>query len=119
MSDAGELALAEDAVRHGFQVTGCCEWDEEAADRVRSDSSLQGLTPEYIRDRLCQFMATGGGRLQQVRESRPEYSHRTYWYKAIFPEPGFKHGLFVELELTETDPQHPGATIFNAHPQRR
>jgi hypothetical protein len=112
MSDSAEIVLAEEAVRHGVRTTGCCEWDDEAAERVRSDSSLLGLTPEYIRDRLCQFIAAEGGKLQQVKESRPEYSHRAYWYKAVLTEPGFKHGLFVEIELTETDPQLPGVTIF-------
>ena len=119
MSDPAELALAEEAVRHGARTTGCYEWDDKAAERVRGDPSLQGLTPEYIRVRLCRFIAAEGGRLQQVRESRPEYSYRTYWYKAMIPEPSFPHGIFVELELTETDPQLPGATIFNAYPQRR
>jgi hypothetical protein len=119
MSDAAELVLATEAILHGLRTTGCCEWDDDAAERVRNDPSLQGLTPEYIRDRLCLFIAVEGGSLQQVKESRPEYSYRTYWYKAVFPEPGFKHGIFVELELTETDPQLPGVTIFNAHPQRR
>jgi hypothetical protein len=104
MGDPAEIALAEAAVRHGVRTTGCCEWDDEAAERVRSDPSLQGLTPEYIRDRLCRFIAVEGGRLQQVRESRLEYSYRAYWYKAVLPEPDFKHGLFVEIELTETDP---------------
>ncbi len=119
MSDPAERALAEEAVRQGLKTTGCCEWNDKAAERVSNDPSLQGLTPEYIRDRLCQFIAVEGGSLQQVRESRPEYSYRTYWYKAVFPETGFRHGIFVELELTETDPQLPGVTIFNAHPQRR
>ena len=68
---------------------------------------------------MCQFIIAEGGRLQHVKETREEYSYRAYWYKAVFPEPGFTHGIFVELELTETDPDLPGVTIFNAHPQRR
>src|SRR5437868_4613983 len=119
MSDPAELALAEAAIRHGARTTGCCEWDDKAAERVRSDASLQGLTPEYIRARLCRFIAAEDGRLQQVAESRSEYSYRAYWYKAVLPEPGFAHGIFVELELTETDPELPGVTIFNAHAQRK
>ena len=31
----------------------------------------------------------------------------------------FKHGIFVEMELTEDDPDLPGVTIFNAHPQAK
>ena len=120
MSDAAELALAEDAVRHGVRTTGCCEWDDEAAERVRSDPSLQGLTPEYIRDRLCRFIAVEGGRLQQVRESRPEYSLPHLLVQggdSRNPVCGTESSW--SLKLTETDPDLPGVTIFNAHPQRR
>lgn len=114
MANPAEQALAEAAVASG--VTGCCEWNDREADRVRGDTRLQGLTPEYIREILCKFIRAGN-RLQQIPERRQHYSYREYYYKAIIPEPGFMHGLFVELELTDPDPDLPCVTIFNAHPQ--
>ena len=71
MSDLAELALVEAAIASG--VTGCYEWDDKEAERVRDDPSLLGLTPEYIRQRLPQFVV-GGGKIQQVPESRALYS---------------------------------------------
>ena len=116
MSDPAELALAEAAIRSG--VRGCYEWDDRAAERIRGDQSLLGLTPEYIRERLFDFLHNKGS-LQQVQEKRPEYSHRAFYYKAVFPEPGFKYGIFVEMELTDSDPDLPCVTLYNAHPQSR
>jgi hypothetical protein len=116
MSDSIELALVVAAIASG--VTGCYEWDDKAAERVRGDPALQGLTPEYIRQRLYEFVVSGG-KIQQVPEKRPHYSHRKYYYKAIINEPGFKHGLFVEMELIDADPELPCITIFNAHPQTK
>jgi hypothetical protein len=100
-------------------VTGCCEWADKEAERVRQDPDLQGLTPEYIRERLQQFVAKEGGQVEQVPEKRPHFGHREYYYKAIIQEPGSKHGLFVEMELTHDDPELPSVTLLNAHPQRR
>ncbi|HZU34931.1 MAG TPA: hypothetical protein VFA18_03430 [Gemmataceae bacterium] len=117
MSDPNQLALVYTAIRSG--LTGCCEWVDKEAERVRADPDLQGLTPEYIRQRLQQFVSDEGGQVEQVAETRPHFSHREYYYKAIIPEPGFRHGLFVELELTDDDPEVPSVTLLNAHSQRR
>lgn len=114
MSDPAQLALARKAIADG--VTGCYEWDGRQAERVRNDARLQGLTPEYLRQRLREHVC-GGGAITQHEEKRPEYSYRDYWYKAILPESGFKHGVFIELELTDPDPDLPAVTIWNAHPQ--
>ena len=116
MSNPAQLALAEAAIASG--VTGCYEWDDREAERIRGDPQLCGLTPEYIRQRLYVFISNGN-HLKQVRERRSRYSHREYYYKAILPEPGAKDGLFVELELTDSDPDLPCVTIFNAHPQSK
>jgi hypothetical protein len=125
MSETTVLALAEQAIRsrtrgccRWSRRRGCCEWDEKAAERVRSDANLLGLTPEYLRARAIDFVVAGG-EVKQVVEKRPEYSHRDYYYKVIIPEDRFKFGIFVEMELTDQDPELPRVTIFNAHPQQR
>jgi hypothetical protein len=60
-----------------------------------------------------------GGTVEQAPEKRTEYGHRAYYYKVIIPELGFRHGLFVEMELTDDDPELPCVAILNAHPERR
>lgn len=118
MGNPAELALVIQAVKFAATITGCCEWDDKEAERVRGDPSLQGLTPEYLREQCINFVVATNG-VKQVKETRPHFSHRDYYYKVVFPEPGFKHGIFVEMELIEEDPDLPGVTIFNAHPQSR
>jgi hypothetical protein len=110
------IALVKAAIASG--VTGCYEWDDKQAERVRNDPGLQGLTPEYIRTRLHEFIVAGG-EIDQRRECRSEYSHREFWYMAIIPEPGFKHGIFVEMELTDEDADLPCVTLFNAHAENK
>jgi hypothetical protein len=116
MNNPAELALVYKAIKSG--VTGCYEWDDREADRLRGETSLQGLTPEHIRARLHDFVVQGGT-IQQVPERRPEYSHRSFYYKTVIPEPGFKHGLFVEMELTDDDAELPCVTLLNAHAQAK
>ncbi len=86
---------------------------------MRGDTSLQGLTPEYIKQRASAHVISSRSAVRQVREQRPYYSHREFYYKVVFPEPGFPNGVFVEYELTDSDPELPCVTICNAHPQSR
>jgi hypothetical protein len=46
---------------------------------------------------------------------------REFWYKIIIPvDPAedFPRGLFVELELTDDDPDCPVVSLLNAHPAK-
>jgi len=87
---------------------------------------LQGPTPEGIR-RLLHNFVSGGGRLDQRQEARPDWLqanadrpayYRDLWYRAVVPVPGLiPNGLFVEVRLFDDDPQDPWVEIVNAHPQ--
>jgi hypothetical protein len=121
--DPGELDLVQRAITirsiTGSFVTGCCEWDEKAARRLRARPPLPGLTPEGIRDLLYDFVATQGGVLLQVAETRPEYQDRRFYYKAVIPVEGLVHGLFVEIVVDDDDPELPEVRLVNAHEQIR
>jgi hypothetical protein len=117
MGDPAELDLVRRTVT--CRVTGCCEWDDRAARRVRADADLQGFTPEGIKDLLYDFVAHQGGEIHQVEETRPEYSDRPFYYKAIVPVAEFRHGLFVEIVLDDDDPDLPAVRLVNAHEQKR
>ncbi len=113
---AAELALVNQALTSG--LSNCVEWlNDRTAIRIRNDKELQGLTPEGIKAELLAFIA-GGGSIQQVAETRPEYSHYDYYYKAIVPVSGFPRGLFVEMILSDDDPDVPRVSLVNAHPQK-
>lgn len=91
-------------------------WSGTQTKPRRSDQYLQGLTPEGILEDVINYVTDEGGKIRQVKEKRPEYSHRDYWYKVIVPYPDlFRKGLFVEMELFDPDPDCPVVHLLNAH----
>src|SRR4051812_32631286 len=101
MSDAAELDLVRRAICQAKTTTGCCEWDARAAERLRQDrTALGGLTLQAVKSALIDFIIAGG-EIRQVAEIRPEYNDRGYYYKAVVAVPGYRHGLFVEIVLSE------------------
>jgi hypothetical protein len=118
MDEATQLELVRKAIIS--RLGGCCEWDEKAAQRVRSDRNLEGLLPEEIKERLQDHVTDHPGSVTARQEHREEYRGVTdFWFRVILPIPGFTHGLFVELVLEDDpDPDVPGVVIVNAHEQR-
>src|SRR5262245_20416309 len=114
--DLKEHALVVLAISCG--VGGCCEWDEKAAQRFRASPPLVGLTPEGARELLIDHV-NNGGVIVQVVEHRPEYDDRPFYYKAIVPVAGLRHGLFIEIVLDDDDPDVPAVRIVNCHEQIR
>jgi hypothetical protein len=115
--DAHELALVEKAIRSG--LSNCFDWaNDKVLARVRSEPSLRGLTPEYVKRRLHDFVAKEGGQIDQRREDRESWRDlRRFWYRAIIPEEGFPRGIFVEIILIDDD-DCPVVALINAHSQR-
>lgn len=99
-------------------LTNCVFWkDDRTMQRVRDDPSLLGLSPACIRKELIDYVKAGGG-VRQVVETREEYLHdHSFYYKAIIPLDGFPQGVFVELVLTDDDPDVPMVALVSAHPQ--
>jgi hypothetical protein len=117
VSDPAALALVRKALTDG--LGGCVEWDIRVAERVDADLSQDGLTLLEVRRLLIEFVRAGG-EVVQVAEVRENWiNRRDYWYKVIVPIPGiFTKGLFVEMELFNTDPDVPEVRLVNAHEQR-
>jgi hypothetical protein len=99
--DPDELASVVKAITCG--TTGCCEWDVKSAKRLQRAQPLPGISPEGIRDLLCQYVLSGGTILQ-VMEKRPEYSDRRFYYKAIVPVADWPKDCLSSLSWTTTIP---------------
>ena len=118
------IALVQQAITGG--TLGQILWNDRADECVRSNPDLQGFTPEAIR-RLLHDFGSSGGRVDERRESRPNWLeahadrpayYRDWWYRAVIPVPGvFPKGLFVEIRLFDDDPDDPWVEIVNAHSQ--
>jgi hypothetical protein len=98
---------------------GCVEWDDRVIDRVAAELARHGLNVREVRTALIQHIQSGGDVIQ-VKEVRTVWAdHREYWYKVVVPMPKlFKKGLFVEMELTDSDPELPEVGLLNAHEQK-
>jgi hypothetical protein len=100
-------------------LSNCVEWiNDKEANRVRTDPANQGLRPGEIIRLLREYVRVSGpSSVEQIREQREAWrDRRDYWYKVIVPVDGFPHGLFVELELLDDDPDVPVVVLLNAHP---
>jgi len=119
MDEAMQVELVRRAIMS--RLGGCCAWDEKAAQRVRSDQSLEGVSPEDINALLRDYVTEHPEAVTARRENRDEYRGvRDFWFRVILPVPEFTHGLFVELVLEDDpDPDIPGVVIVNAHEQKR
>jgi hypothetical protein len=69
-----------------------------------------------VRRAICEAKTTTGC---CEWDERAEYNDRRHYYKAIVPAAGFPLGLFVEIVLSEEDPDLPGVLLVNVHEQQR
>jgi hypothetical protein len=117
MDDAAQqLDLVRKALTSG--LSNCVEWvDERTANRVRNDPANRGLTPDGIKQLLIEYVRQGGLVEQRPEEREPYRDQRRFWYRVVIPVSGFPRGLFVELALSDEDPDVLEVSLLNAHPQ--
>ena len=121
MVDPSELHLVAEAFKlacgsRGY-VTGYVEWDENAARVSRGKlARLDGLSPEFVREPVIDFVEDGGV-ISQHEETREDWKSFRFYYKVILMVPGVRRGVFVELRLIDDDPENPAVLIVSAHAQ--
>ena len=93
------------------------EWDENAARVSRGKlARLDGLSPEFVREAIIDFVEDGGV-ISQHEETREDWKSFRFYYKIILMVPGVRRGVFVELRLIDDDPENPAVLIVIAHAQ--
>lgn len=120
LGNGGSATRRKRLVRLAFTcgASNCVIWiDDQAEILVRRRFAALGLTPTGIKQILQDWMLAGRP-FDERRETRSEYAaNREFWYRAIIPVDGLPRGLFVEMELSDPDPEYPTVTILNAHEQ--
>ena len=116
--DPAEHALVLKALTCG--LSDCVEWKSDALmSRVRSDPDPQGLTPRTIRRDVIDLATRLPVAVVQVEETRGEYrAERNHYYKILLSYAGLPYQIFVELILSDDDPDYPAVTIVSVHRQR-
>lgn len=117
----------EDLIRKaaGSTFKSAFDWiNDNEAERVTNSGENRGLTAEEIRERAKDWIC-GGGEITCTQEKREGYRERRHFHYGItipkspyFPD-DFPYGLYVEMELANTDENEPEVNLLNAHPQRR
>ena len=116
MSNPVELALVRKAIESG--LGGCVEWHPKIVDRVAVELARYRLTLKDVRTKLIEYIRAGG-QVHQVKEERTVWlDEHEYWYKVIVPVSSLKKGLFVEIVLSDSDPDVPEIFMVNAHEQQ-
>lgn len=88
---------------------GHIEWDDKAAELVRCNRRLKGLTTQWIRTSLHEFALTSDPSCVVPRPEDDEYwlalhPDDPWWYRVVLPDvPGVPQGLFVKLRLVDPD----------------
>jgi hypothetical protein len=113
MSNAAELELVVKALKSG--LGGCVEWDVNVIDRVRRELARHKLKLVAVQKLLVEHVRSGGMVVPHDEEREGWKDRRDYWYHVIVPMPMFAKGLFVELELRNSDPELPEVNLVNAH----
>lgn len=116
MPDPDDVELVRRAILS--HATGNCRWKESVEERVRSDRSMMGLTPEAITALLRDYIGRGS-RIDRRADPHPEGHSQDYWFRVIVPVEGFTHGLFVRIVLVDDDPEAPAVRIVSVHEQRK
>jgi hypothetical protein len=114
----------EDLVRKaaGSNFTPDFDWiTEKEALRVTEDPRNRGLTAVEIRE-IARDWILGGGEIDCVKETREGYKEKSHFhYDIIITNVGadFPRGLYVYMQLSNSDEKEPAVGLLNAHPPSR
>lgn len=115
MEDPTEHALVVKALNDG--LGNCVVWDERAAKLVIEQHHFN---PVDIRRGIIRHVKSQGGDVVVQRNEDRHYWRDLYrfYYMVILPYSVLRHGLFVEMRLTDGDDlDFPEVTLVGAHPQ--
>ena len=106
LTDPTLLRAYQNALRnHRFE--GYVNWTEVAAQWVRRE--LERLTTTRVAELMHDFVMSGG-EIDQVRETRPEWSEHEYHYDLRFQIAGRR--VYLETRLLFDDPTDPDDPVI-------
>jgi hypothetical protein len=93
-----------------WQFAGYITWKPTA--RQWLEQNLEGLTTRLVGEEMFRFFAAGGA-VDQVRETRPEWSEHRFYYDFRVEIGG--RLLYIETILAEDDPDDPTIHVVSIH----
>jgi hypothetical protein len=93
-----------------WQYTGYVIWKPIARSWV--EKNLQGMTTRAVAEIIFQHVDSGG-EIDQVNESRSEWSGQRFHYDFRIPVEG--RLIYIETVLMENDPEDPVIRVVSIH----
>jgi hypothetical protein len=109
LTDPEILAKFTNALRH-WRFTGYVTWKATARQWV--EANLEGWTTRAIAEEMCRH-SDGGGQIDQIRETRPEWTEHRYHYDLRIQIGG--RLIYIETLLVEDDPDDPTVHVVSIH----
>ncbi|HOW18591.1 MAG TPA: hypothetical protein PLC79_06105 [Phycisphaerae bacterium] len=110
LTDPERLRHYRQALR-SWECTGYVVWSSQAAEWVRAN--LEGLTTKGVARLMWEYVEAGG-EIDEVRETRPEWSEHEYHYDLRFEIDDRR--VYIETRLLmEADPEDSTIHVVNAH----
>ncbi len=109
LTNAELLAKFRHALRE-WNCTGYITWKSVAHEWV--EKNLEGLTTRALGEEMSRHVGAGG-EIDEVKESRPEWSDRQFHYDFRIPIEG--RLLYIETILIEDDPDDPIVHVVSIH----
>ncbi len=109
LTDPETLARFQHALSQ-WQFTGYITWKPIA--RQWLEQNLEGYTTRSVGEEMSRFVAAGGA-IDEVRETRPEWSGHRFHYDFRIEIGG--RLLYIETILMEDDPDDPTIHVVSIH----
>jgi hypothetical protein len=109
LTDPEIVAKFEHALSQ-WQFTGYISWKPIAREWL--ELNLEGLTTRFVGEEMFRLF-TAGGEIDQVRETRPEWSEHRFHYDFRMDIGG--RLLYIETILVEDDADDPTIHVVNIH----
>ena len=109
LTDPESLAKFQYALSQ-WQFTGYVTWKPIA--RQWLEQNMEGMTTRSVSEEMFHFFAAGG-EIDQVRETRPQWSEHRFHYDFRMEIGG--RLLYIETILVEDDPDDPTIYVVSIH----
>ncbi len=111
--------LVQKAICAGV-FTGDVLFADNAYRCLEDDPGMRGFTPVGIKQLLRDFICNHGGAIDPRNQGFEHWldKENPYYYRVVIPVPEFPKGLFVEIIITDYDPNDPFVSIVSVHEQK-
>ena len=117
LENPGIIALFVTAFTEAQACGELIRWKQSAIENMFRD--FAGYTPDHVENLILSHL-NSGGKIQEVKETRPEYLDFRFHYDFVVTDPLSKNEkVYIETVITCDDPELPEILIVSCHKDRK